>query len=81
MIFSECCSAQPVAAQVLQAGGEREGGRVDRGRCGVPQKEEPQGKQPVDKVCGPFFGRGGGDGPLYIVCKSESYETDYGKNI
>lgn len=39
----ERCAAQPVAAQVLYARGEREGGRVDRRRGGVPQAETPEG--------------------------------------
>ena len=39
----ERSAAQPVAAQVLYAGGEREGGRVDRGRGGVPQAQTPKG--------------------------------------
>jgi hypothetical protein len=47
----ERCEAQPVAAQVLQAGGERQGRRLDRRRCRVPQETKPQGKQPMDQVC------------------------------
>ena len=39
----ERSAAQPVAAQVLYAGGEREGGRVDGGRGGVPQAQTPKG--------------------------------------
>ena len=39
----ERSAAQPVAAQVLYAGGEREGGGVDGGRGGVPQAQTPKG--------------------------------------
>ena len=39
----ERSAAQPVVAQVLYAGGEREGGRVDGGRGGVPQAQTPKG--------------------------------------
>ena len=39
----ERCAAQPVAAQVLYARGEREGSGVDRRRGGVPQAEAPEG--------------------------------------
>ena len=39
----ERCAAQPVAAQVLYARGEREGSRVDSRRGGVPQAETPEG--------------------------------------
>jgi hypothetical protein len=39
----ERSAAQPVAAQVLYAGGEREGGGVDSGRGGVPQAQTPKG--------------------------------------
>ena len=39
----ERSAAQPVAAQVLYAGGEREGGGVDGGRGGVPQTQTPKG--------------------------------------
>ena len=35
----ERSAAQPVVAQVLYAGGEREGGRLDGGRGRVPQAE------------------------------------------
>lgn len=37
MVLTERGAAQPVAAQVLHARGEREGRRVDRGRGGVLQ--------------------------------------------
>ena len=42
---------------MLQAGGECEGRRVDGGRGGVPQEEEPQGEQSVDQVrpAGEYF--------------------------
>ena len=46
----ERSSPQSLAPQVLHAGGEREGRRVDSGRGRVPQEEKPQGKQPVDEV-------------------------------
>ena len=39
----ERSAAQPVAAQVLYARGEREGSRVDSRRGGVPQAETPEG--------------------------------------
>ena len=39
----ERSAAQPVVAQVLYAGGEREGGGVDGGRGGVPQTQTPKG--------------------------------------
>ena len=47
---SERCPTQPESPQVFQAGGEREGRRLDGGRHRVPQEEESQGKQPVDQV-------------------------------
>jgi len=39
----ERSATQPVPAQVLYAGGEREGGGVDGGRGGVPQTQTPKG--------------------------------------
>ena len=39
----ERSAAQPVAAQVLYARGEREGRRVDGGRGGVPSAQTPEG--------------------------------------
>ena len=53
----ERSSSQSLAPQVLHAGGECEGRRVDGGRGGVPQEEEPQGEQSVDQVrpAGEYF--------------------------
>ena len=39
----ERSAAQPVVAQVLYAGGEREGGGLDGGRGRVPQAQTPKG--------------------------------------
>jgi hypothetical protein len=42
-LLAERGSTQPEPAQVLHASGEREGGRVDGGRRGVPPQEAAQG--------------------------------------
>lgn len=45
----ECCAAQPQPAQVLRAGGERQGRRVDCGRTRVSEAEAAKD----DGVCRP----------------------------
>ena len=49
-ISPECCATQSEPPQMFCAGGEREGGRVDGGRGGVPEEEVPED----DRV--PFHG-------------------------
>merc|ERR1719362_245904 len=48
----ERSSAQPLPPQVLQAGRKCKGRRVDRGRPGISQEEEPEGEQPMDERSG-----------------------------
>ena len=41
-MFSERCPPQPLPPQVLQQGGERQGGGLDGGRGGVLQEKAPE---------------------------------------
>ena len=53
----ERSATQPVPAQVLYAGGEREGGGVDGGRGGVPQTQTPKGLLSWVRPLGPDHSR------------------------